>query len=287
MLRPTRRWTAAAAFAIAVVVSAPALASAQGSIAPAETTSDVAAAPAATDFSGTVALSNCSGAIVRWSTSKATDLALMLTNGHCYGFLDPHQVVVNKPAVRDVTLLNSDGSTAGTVETTTLLYSTMWTTDVSLYQMSLTYQQLQDQYGVPAITVASTRPNPKDQAISVISGYWKTEYDCNLNGFAYRLHENGWTWRKSLRYSDGGCQIIGGTSGSPVLDSNRVEIGINNTINEQGQRCTLDNPCEENRAGKITVHLNRGYGQQTWVFYTCLTNNQLDLSKSGCMLPSP
>jgi hypothetical protein len=95
-----------------------------------------------------------------------------------------------------------------------------------------------------------------------------------------------WTWNKSIRYQDGGCQVIGGTSGSPILDKKRVQIGINNTINEDGERCTLNNPCEENRKGKISVHLHRGYGQQTWWFYTCLSGTTLDLDKKGCKLPS-
>ena len=289
MLRPTRRWAVAAAAAIALTALTPALASAAtlgpalgGPTAPAPDTSP------ATDFRGTVALSNCSGAIVRWNSSAPTDDALMLTNGHCYDFLGAREVVVDIPSVRSVDLLAADGSVAGTVNTTRLLYSTMWTTDVSLYQLGVTYKQLQDQYGVPAFTLADSKPAPTDQPISIISGYWKTEYDCNLNGFAYKLHEYVWTWRKSMRYSDGGCQIIGGTSGSPVLDKNRVQIGINNTINEDGEHCTLNNPCEENRKGKISVHLHRGYGQQTWVFYTCLSgDDQLNLDKSGCRLPKP
>jgi V8-like Glu-specific endopeptidase len=283
MARTRRRWTLAAALAVVAAVSMPALASAQ---APAVARSS-AVTPKTPDFSGTVALDNCSGSIIRWSTSQPTDDALMLTNGHCYDFLGAKQVIVDQPAVRDVDLLNSDGSVAATVQTTTLVYATMWRTDVSLYQLPETYQQLQDQYGVPAITVSDHKPSPKDQPIAVISGYWRTEYDCNLNGFAYRLHEYVWTWNLSLRYSDGGCQVIGGTSGSPVLDSNRTMIGINNTINEDGERCTLDNPCEENRRSHISVHENRGYGQETWLFYTCLTDNQIDLSKDGCRLPSP
>jgi len=277
MLRSTRRWaTAAVGCAAVLVVSTPAVANVQS-----------ASRPAAPNFSGSVALDNCSGSIVRWKSSQATDKAMMLSNGHCYNFMGSREVVVNKPSVRSVDLLNSDGTVAGTVNTVTLLYATMWRTDLSLYQLSQSYQTLQNTYGVPAFTIAETKPAPKDQPIEVLSGYWRLAYDCNLNGFAYRLHEYVWTWRLSLRYSDGGCQVIGGTSGSPVLDSNRVMIGINNTINEDGQRCTFDNPCEEDRHGNITVHLHRGYGQETWVFYTCLTNNAIDLAKSGCMLPKP
>jgi hypothetical protein len=285
-----RRWTTAAGFVVLLTLAVPATASAQIDALPdnpgPRPTSPPAAA-AATDFSGTVALSGCSGSIVRWESSQADDLSLMLTNGHCYDFLDAHEVIVDIPSIRDVILLNSDGTTAGTVSTTRLLYSTMWTTDVSLYRLGLTYQELEDQYGVPAITLADDKPSPKDQPISIISGYWLTEYKCDLNKFAYRLHEYVWTWHKSLRYEDGGCQVIGGTSGSPILDTDRVQIAINNTINEDGQRCTLNNPCEENRKGKITVHLHRGYGEQTWVFSTCLTGNELDLDRAGCKLPKP
>jgi V8-like Glu-specific endopeptidase len=246
-----------------------------------------AMAATSTNFNGIVALSNCSGAVIRWSTSQPTDHAMMLTNGHCYQLMGSHEVVVGQPSVRDVTLLRSDGNPAGVVETTTLLYATLWQTDVALYDLGLTYRQLHRRFGVQAITLASKQPSPKHQSISIISGYWLTEYDCHLTGFVYRLHEDVYTWRNSLRYEDGGCPTIDGTSGSPVLSASRLEIGINNTGNEAGQRCTLDNPCEENRHGVISVHEGRDYGQETWMFYTCLSARKIDLHKAGCQLPKP
>jgi hypothetical protein len=278
-MRTPHRLALAAAFATTLALAIPAIASAH--------TDPESAPSAAADFSGTVALDNCSGSIVRWKTSQPTDPALMLSNGHCYAFMGAREVVVNQPSVRAVDLLDSDGSVAGTVNTVRLLYATMWRTDVSLYQLRQSYQQLQSSYGVPAFTIADAKPSPKGQPIEVLSGYWRLAYDCNLNGFAYRLHENVWDWNDSLRYSDGGCQVIGGTSGSPVLDADRTMIGINNTINESGGRCTFDNPCEENRHGKISVHIHRGYGQQTWIFYTCLKATTLHLNKPGCKLPKP
>src|SRR5690242_1865712 len=57
------------------------------------------------DFSGIVALSNCSGSIVRWKSSKQQDKALMLTNGHCTRLYGAHDVDVDKPLVRSVRLL--------------------------------------------------------------------------------------------------------------------------------------------------------------------------------------
>ncbi len=57
----------------------------------------------------------------------------------------------------------------------------------------------------------------KGAAISVVSGYWKKTYNCNVDGFAYRLKEGDWTWKDSVRYT-APCKVIGGTSGSPVVD---------------------------------------------------------------------
>src|SRR4051794_39717917 len=122
---------------------------------------------AGTNFNGTVALSNCSGAVVRWSSSVPSDKAMMLTNGHCYQLMGTHQVIVNQPSVRDVSLLHSNGSSAGDVSTTTLLYATMWKTDVALYQLPLSYRQIRNVYGVQAITLAAAQPQPKDEPISI------------------------------------------------------------------------------------------------------------------------
>ena len=69
----------------------------------------------AVDFAGTVALSNCSGSVVRTAKSADTDPALVLSNGHCLetGFPGAGEVIVNKSSSRSFTLLNSSGGSAG------------------------------------------------------------------------------------------------------------------------------------------------------------------------------
>jgi V8-like Glu-specific endopeptidase len=248
-----------------------------------------AAAPGA-DFTGIAALSNCSASLVRYAGSVATDKALVLTNGHCYegGFLQPGQVLVNKTSTRSITLLKPDSSRAGTIRAEKILYGTMTKTDMIVYQVSETYASIKSRLNVTPLTLAEQ--GPADGAgMAVVSGYWKRIYTCSVQATIPQLREGDWTWQNSIKYQQPGCETIGGTSGSPVVSTSTGEvIGVNNTGNEDGERCTLNNPCEVDADGNVTVDQGAAYGQQTWWLYTCLTANRtLDLNKSGCELPKP
>jgi hypothetical protein len=80
---------------------------------------------------------------------------------------------------------------------------------------------------------------------------------------------------------------MGGTSGSPLIArGTKTVIGINNTSNESGETCTLNNPCEVDEAGNVEVRKGVRYGQQTFNVYPCLTPDfRFDLSRRGCSLP--
>ncbi|WP_160823718.1 serine protease [Actinomadura sp. J1-007] len=226
----------------------------------------------AVDFTGIVALSNCSGSLVRVPGAADTDPALVLTNGHCYEGGEPGagQVIRNRPSSRTFSLLDSTGRrTLGTLRATTMLYATMTDTDVALYKLSTTYAQIRQSYNTPALQLSLDHPTAGAD-IRVVSGYWKRIYSCRVDGFAYRVREAAWTWKDSLRYTPE-CQVIGGTSGSPVIDvaSGKV-IGANNTINESGGRCTLNNPCEVDQNGNVTVRPNIGYAQETYTLAGCV-----------------
>ncbi|MER7754293.1 serine protease [Kitasatospora sp. NPDC097643] len=269
---------AAAPTAQASTVQAPAVADHQ------------AAAPlAAVNFAGTVALSNCSGSLVRMPGSAATDPALILSNGHCLesGMPGPGQVVVNQPSSRTFTLLSSSGSRLGTLRASKVVYGAMTDTDVSIYQLNTTYSAIQSRYGIAPLTISASHP-VQGTSIKVVSGYWKKIYSCSIDGFAYRLHEADWTFKDSVRYTSG-CDIIGGTSGSPVVDASTGQVvAVNNTINESGESCTLDNPCEVDQNGTVTVHQGIGYAQETYGIPACFAaGNKLDLTRSGCALPRP
>ncbi|MFD7154721.1 serine protease [Kribbella sp. NPDC059898] len=248
-----------------------------------------AAAPGA-DFSGIAALSNCSASLVRYAESVDTDKALVLTNGHCYegGFLQPGQVLVNKASTRSITLLNPDSSRAGTVRADKILFGTMTKTDLIVYQVNETYASIKSRLNVTPLTLAKQAP-ADGAGMAVVSGYWKRIYTCSVQATIPQLREGDWTWQNSIKYQQPGCETIGGTSGSPVVSTTTGEmIGINNTGNEDGERCTVNNPCEVDANGNVTVDQGAAYGEQTWWLYTCLTADRaIDLNKSGCELPKP
>ncbi|MEV4559817.1 serine protease [Kitasatospora sp. NPDC049285] len=247
------------------------------------------ASAATVTFAGTVALSNCSGSLVRMPNSVDTDPGLILTNGHCLetGMPNPGQVITNKSSNRSFTLLSSSGSSLGTVRANRVLYSTMTDTDVTLYRLSTSYSTIKSRYGISPLTMSTSHP-VAGSAIKVVSGYWKTTYSCNVDGFVYRLKEGGWTFKDSVRYTSA-CNTIGGTSGSPVIDVNSGQVvAVNNTGNENGETCTVDNPCEVDQNGVVTVRQGINYAQETYTIPNCFApGNVLDLTRAGCVLPRP
>jgi V8-like Glu-specific endopeptidase len=249
-----------------------------------------AAAATSTTFAGTVALSNCSGSVVKLAGAAQTDRALVLSNGHCLeeGFPAAGEVIVDKPSQRTFSLLSANGkSTLGTLRATKIVYATMTDTDTSLYQLNTTYAQIKQRYGISALELASTHP-VAGKHIDVVSGYWKTIYSCSIDGFVNELHEGDWVWKDSIRYTPE-CTTIGGTSGSPIVETGTGKvIGINNTGNEDGARCTLNNPCEVASDGTVTIRRGTNYGEETYLFYGCLVaGSEIDLNKPGCALPKP
>ncbi len=241
------------------------------------------------DFEGIVQLSNCSGSLVRFEQSIPTDKALVMTNGHCLagGMPEPGEFVHNQATQRQFSLLSKDGqSRIGTVSSKKIVYATMTGTDIALYELDQTYQQISASYHVAALTMTKDHP-AAGISIEILSGYWKRGYGCGLDGFVTELREAGYVFSDSLRYEvNGGCKTIHGTSGSPILQTGtRNVIGINNTGNDDGESCTMNNPCEVDANGHVFAEKGRSYGQQTHQVYSCLNvQRQVDLNVEGCEL---
>ena len=240
------------------------------------------------NFEGIVALSNCSGSLIRLENSKDSDNGLILTNGHCleFGMPAPGDVVYGKPSNRSFRLYDANNKIVGRLNASQVVYSTMTKTDMTIYKLRETYAEIKSQYNVNPLLLASQRSNVADP-IEVVSGYWNRGYSCAVETFVTELREQGWTMNDSIRYSRPGCEVIGGTSGSPVINSaNRSVIGVNNTGNEDGRKCTMNNPCEVDKDGNVSATKGYSYGQQTFWVYTCLNQyNEIDTTVSGCLLP--
>jgi V8-like Glu-specific endopeptidase len=246
-------------------------------------------------FDGIIALNNCSGSLVRFTKSQADDKAMVLTNGHCLanmlgtGMPKPGEVIVGKSANRALYVLNATtGAKIGTLNATQILYATMTKTDVTLYQVKQTYREIETKYGTHAFTLADRYPSV-GEGIEIVSGYWKRGYGCKVDRIVNELREAGWTMYDSIRYSRPGCETIGGTSGSPIIATGTREVvGVNNTGNENGQKCTMNNPCEVESRGTVTYEKGLSYGQETTWFYSCLTSDlKIDLGLAGCKLAKP
>ncbi len=240
------------------------------------------------DFNGIVKLSNCSGAVIRFSGMPDTAQAIVMTNGHCTGgmfggMIEPNQIIYNKSVSRTMNAYNKDRKLQG-ITSTKIIYGTMTGTDVALYQLKETYQDLKKK-NIDSFLLDSNRPN-LGTSLDIVSGYWDRGYRCHIDAFVHILKEAGWTMNDSIRYSETGCDTVGGTSGSPIIETNtRKVIGINNTGNESGKKCTMNNPCEVDETGTITVKTKASYGQQTYNIYSCLTLDfGIDLNKPGCTL---
>ncbi|MET7357242.1 serine protease [Streptomyces sp. NPDC005562] len=243
----------------------------------------------AVDFAGTVALSNCSGSVVRTPHSKPGDPALVLTNGHCIesGFPAAGEVIVDQPSTRTFKLLDAKSNEVATLKASKVSYATMTDTDITIYRLTSSYRDITKKYKIKPLELAADHP-VKGRAITVVSGYWKKTYSCNIDGFVHRIKEGEWTWKDSVRYTPA-CQTIGGTSGSPVIDHRTGKVtAINNTGNEDGERCTLNNPCEIDRKGRVTVRKGINYAQETYGIVPCVgKKSAIDLDRKGCRLPRP
>ena len=241
------------------------------------------------NFAGIIALNNCSASLVRLETSLPDDKALVLTNGHCNenGFSEPGESMVDYPSSRTMRLLSPDGqSTLARLQAERIVYATMTKTDMLLYRLNETYDSIERRTGTRALTLRSQHPKA-ERKMAVVSGYWKKIYRCSVDRFIPTLREDHWTWEDSIKYLQPGCETIGGTSGSPILDVETHEvIGVNNTGNEDGEKCTMNNPCEVDSQGNVTFEKGTSYGQETYWVYGCMdANGTLDLTRPGCQLP--
>ncbi len=243
------------------------------------------------NFNGIVKLSNCSGALIDFDFSRSTDSAMILTNGHCEtsGFIPAGVAYVNKSSQRaDFSFYNNvrQAKKISGLRAEKIIYATMTKTDMAIYKLNRNYDQIFKATGARPFRLSRESAKVGTE-IQIFSGYWNRAYACRIDAEVEGLKEDQWFWSKSLRYSEPGCDTIGGTSGSPILQrGTRNVVGINNTGNEGGAPCSLNNPCETDAFGNVrTAIRGASYGQHVSWMYTCLNpKNEFDLEVPGCLL---
>jgi V8-like Glu-specific endopeptidase len=240
------------------------------------------------DFEGIVKLSNCSGSLIQFSGQPDTAKGIVMTNGHCIqkpgGYLNHGEVWTNRPINRAMKIFDKNMKLSP-INATKILYATMTNTDMAFYELAETYQDIETRFNVRPFTLDTNHP-ALGAPLELISGYWDRGWSCDIDGFVFKMKEGQWNWVDSIRYTET-CDTMGGTSGSPLIArGTKTVVGINNTSNEDGETCTLNNPCEVSENGTVTATQGIRYGQQTFQTYSCLTPDfRIDLARRGCALP--
>jgi hypothetical protein len=241
------------------------------------------------NFSGTVQINGCSGVYARFEFSSEDDEAIILSAGHCAPLsprLAGNEYAYHHRGSSQVTFLNANGSVnPAPAYTAELLYATMRSTDVSIYRMGESYRELSARVGTGPLTIASA-PARIGDPIQIISAKLFKTYSCSISQFVYELHEGEYTWDNSIRYSRQGCEVVGGTSGSPVIDlySGKI-VGLNTTGNGGGAPCSDSSPCEVSSSGEVYSEVGLNYAQELYQIETCIDRqHQFSLATPGCAL---
>ena len=240
-------------------------------------------------LAGSVQINGCFGFFARYLHSTPTDKALIITAGHCAKLprrLNVKEYAYDMNSEIPVTFLANDGSPIGTLSTSKLLYATVTGTDVALYQLPQSFEEIMKRTDIRPLPIAlkGTAPGSK---IRIPTGMLAKVYECKIEAYVHQLINQDYVWSSSIRYSPEGCKMTVGTSGSPVIDLSSFEvIGLTNAgNNETDDSCMRSNVCEVSPAGTVSYRRGTSYGQQTHQIYSCLTNERkLDLNIDGCQL---
>ena len=238
-------------------------------------------------FEGIVGLSNCSGALVAFKGMPKSKKALVMTNGHCVPGTSDNVSVANQAVTREFRLFDSQMKLYP-LTSDLLIYGTLKDTDLAFYRTTLTYEEIEKQFGVEALTL-DDQLVPLGTKIDVVSGLWREITSCEVESIVPILREDQYVMKNSVRYSET-CKTRGGFSGSPVIEQNtRTVVAIHNTGNNGKLDCSYNNPCEQNENGELIFQTpRRRYAQQFYQMYGCLDENfDIDLGLPSCNVAKP
>jgi V8-like Glu-specific endopeptidase len=231
----------------------------------------------------------CSGSLVIFEGRTASEKALVLTAGHCtLRAPGPGQVLKNLKQERALAIntLKFEARKA-CAATSVLLYATMTDIDIALYELTESYQELQQRTGAVPFVVSRESIVPPNTKLRAPSGHHENEQACVVDADVQKVTEYVWTWGPLMRL--GGCTFIGGASGSPLISENTGQVvGVVSTVfSASDLPCSSMNPCEVDANGRSSVRgKGTSYGQYAPRLAACVNSSgHLDLSAPTCGLP--
>ncbi|MHA7135163.1 trypsin-like serine protease [Oerskovia turbata] len=232
-------------------------------------------------------LPECESSIVRTADSEDDDPAMLLTNGHClsgvdrsFGIPGVGATLVDQPADASVTFTDAQGYGLTTAEIDRLLLATMTGTDVALFRLDESFEDLESE-GVTVLTLTETGPQVGD----TVRLMTRNPLTCAVEAVVPTLREGGYEQHGALRMAASpDCETYPGHSGAALVAADGVTVvGVNATNNRDGLMCEADNPCEVGPDGTTTVVTNQPYGQQVVGLNACVAEeSEIDLDAPGC-----
>ncbi len=236
------------------------------------------------EFEGIAKIPGCSASLVKFKNQSMNEKAMILTTDYCTHNQAYRKFEANVPYSSGIKIYNKEHQFANELfMAKRIIYATQTTTDLSLLELELSYQEIIDKHGVQPFVIDEGQATIGSK-VTVFSGFMSETLDCLVDAIAYKIIEGTYTSRNSYRL--GGCFADMGTAGSPILlPGTRSVVGITNTSNFDFKDCSDYAVCEIGRDGKVSIHENTSYGQQLNALYSCLDEkSNFDLSHKGCKL---
>lgn len=234
-----------------------------------------------------VLVGKASGAIVKFE-NRSQQRALLITNGHNVYFtpFGGHSVE-NRSSKRVFKITDLKNNLLMKLNARKMLYSTMYHTDLAIYELQESYEEIESITGLRPLVISRRGPSIAEE-VRIFSLKSNSYYHCHIFEIVPKLVEVNWTWLDSIKY-DQDCKVYEGSSGAPIVSMETGEvIGIHNTSARAHKPCSLSAPCEYAKDGKFSYHPGSSYGQNLHWLYDCLSENledlEFDFNRENCKL---
>lgn len=247
---------------------------------------------------GNAIVNSCSAGVIKLEAMSSSRKAIVATNGHCLrlnrtmdresSYLNPGETLTNieTQAFLERTLIRIHAP-SGTVEVAAkrLIFATMTGTDISLFELNDSYDDLKEKYEIKPLIVSPKELAPKE-AVQIQTGYYNRNFNCafvrKVNLREGPFHTNG-ALELTLE-----CDIYPGVSGSPiVLRKSKMITGLANThTSGEGEVCGFNNPCIILGSQVIEPNAGTSFGVSLVGLNSCYNSQiqQFDFARKSCRL---